>query len=150
MLREITYQGVFEPAGNGAFSVYFPDLPGCTSYGETLEEAQKDAQDALGLHLYGMEQDGDSIPAPSAAPKVDPETAAGYLVCPITVHMLNYKGYFTIPEYSAEDGIFYGKILGISDLVDFQAESLQAMEDEFHRAVDNYLEFCGEIGKTPQ
>lgn len=27
MLRQITYQGVFEPAGNGAFSVYFPDLP---------------------------------------------------------------------------------------------------------------------------
>ncbi len=85
MLRQITYQGVFEPAGNGAFSVYFPDLPGCTSYGDTLSEAQKNAQDALGLHLYGMEQDGDPVPAPSAAPEVDPETTAGYLVCPVTV-----------------------------------------------------------------
>lgn len=85
MLRQITYQGVFEPAGSGAFSVYFPDLPGCASYGDTLSEAQKNAQDALGLHLYGMERDGDPIPAPSAAPEVDPETAAGYLVCPVTV-----------------------------------------------------------------
>lgn len=84
-MKRVTYFGVFEPVGNGAFSVYFPDLPGCTSYGETLGEAQKNAQDALGLHLYGMEQDGDAIPAPSATPEVDPETAAGYLVCPVTV-----------------------------------------------------------------
>lgn len=85
MLRQITYQGVFEPTESGAFSVYFPDLPGCASCGATLSEAQKNAQDALGLHLYGMEQDGDAIPAPSAFPEVDPETADGYLICPVTV-----------------------------------------------------------------
>lgn len=84
-MKQVTYQGVFEPTGGNGFSVYFPDLPGCTSYGETLSEAQRNAQDALGLHLYGMEQDGDPIPAPSATPEVDPETAAGYLVCPVTV-----------------------------------------------------------------
>lgn len=85
MLHQLTYQGVFEPTENGAFSVYFPDLPGCTSYGENLYEAQKNAQDALGLHVYGMEQDGDMIPQPSASPEIDPETAEGYLVCPVTV-----------------------------------------------------------------
>lgn len=85
MLKQVTYQGVFEPTSGNGFSVYFPDLPGCTSYGKTLSEAQKNAQDALGLHLYGMEQDGDQIPAPSDTPEVDPETAAGYLVCPVTV-----------------------------------------------------------------
>lgn len=85
MLKQVTYQGVFEPTEGQEFSVYFPDLPGCTSYGETLSEAQKNAQDALGLHLYGMEQDGDLIPEPSATPKIDSETATGYLVCPVTV-----------------------------------------------------------------
>lgn len=85
MLKQVTYQGVFEPTDGNGFSVYFPDLPGCTSYGDTLSEAQKNAQDALGLHLYGMEQDGDPVPAPSATPEVDPETAAGYFVCPVTV-----------------------------------------------------------------
>jgi len=54
LTRKIAYLAVFEPAGNGSFGVYFPDLPGCTSYGETLAEAQKNAQDALGLHIYGM------------------------------------------------------------------------------------------------
>lgn len=76
---------VFEPVAEGGYSVYFPDLPGCASCGDTLSEAQKNAQDALALHLYGMEKDGDPIPAPSATPEVDPETAPGYLVCPVTV-----------------------------------------------------------------
>lgn len=85
MLKKVTYLGVFEPTEGDGYSVYFPDLPGCTSYGETLSEAQNNAQDALGLHLYGMEQDGDPVPPPSDTPVVDPETADGFLVCPVTV-----------------------------------------------------------------
>ncbi len=60
-----------------------------------------------------------------------------------------YKGYTAAPEYSTEEHIFYGKILGISDLVDFQSESAKDIEREFHNAVDDYLEFCAEIGRTP-
>lgn len=85
MLKQVTYQGVFEPTAGNGFSVYFPDLPGCTSCGDTLSEAQKNAQDALGLHLYGLEKDGDPVPVPSDVLKIDPETAEGYLVCPVTV-----------------------------------------------------------------
>lgn len=83
-MRKITYPAVFEPSGKG-YSVYFPDLPGCISYGDTYEEAQKQAADALGLHLYGMEKDGDEIPAPSVNPQIDSDTAPGYLVSLITV-----------------------------------------------------------------
>ena len=64
--------------------------------------------------------------------------------------LLRYKGYSARPDYSAEDRIFYGKILGISDLVDFQSENAKDLEEEFHKAVDDYLEFCAEIGKQPQ
>lgn len=64
--------------------------------------------------------------------------------------LLRYKGYTARPEYSADDRIFYGTILGISDLVSFQSESSKNLEDEFHKAVDDYLEFCKEIGKEPQ
>lgn len=64
--------------------------------------------------------------------------------------LLRYKSYSARPEYSAEDQIFYGKILGISDLVDFQSESAKDLEAEFHKAVDDYLDFCAEIGKEPQ
>lgn len=88
MMKQVTYHGVFEPSDDGGFSVYFPDLPGCISYGATLSEAQRNAQDALELHLCGMEKDGEPIPDPSAAPEVDPETAPGYLVCPVTARLV--------------------------------------------------------------
>jgi hypothetical protein len=55
------------------------------SYGDDFEEAQKQAAEALGLHIYGMEKDKDEIPAPSKTPQVDPETAAGYIVSPVNV-----------------------------------------------------------------
>lgn len=64
--------------------------------------------------------------------------------------LLRYKGYSARPEYSAKDRIFYGTILGIDDLVDFQSESARNLEEEFHKAVDDYLAFCAEIGKAPQ
>ena len=63
---------------------------------------------------------------------------------------LRYKGYSAKADYSAEDRIFYGTILGISDMVEFQSENAKDLEDEFHQAVDEYLEFCKEIGKDPQ
>ncbi|WP_147539392.1 type II toxin-antitoxin system HicB family antitoxin [Anaerotruncus rubiinfantis] len=83
-MKKLVYQAVFEPTDDG-YSVYFPDLPGCVSFGESLEDAQNQAAEALGLHLYGMEQDGETIPPSSKTLSVDPATAQGYLVCPVTV-----------------------------------------------------------------
>ena len=65
-------------------------------------------------------------------------------------NILRYKGYSAKPEYSADDKLFYGKILGIDDLVDFSAENAKDLEYEFQNAVDDYLGFCKEIGKEPQ
>lgn len=64
--------------------------------------------------------------------------------------LLRYRGYSAKPEYSAEDRIFYGRILGISDLVDFQFEEADDIENEFHKAVDDYLQYCMENGKCPE
>jgi predicted HicB family RNase H-like nuclease len=64
--------------------------------------------------------------------------------------VLHYKGYSAKPEYSAADRLFYGKILGIDDLVDFSSENARDLEGAFHSAVDDYLAFCEEIGKNPQ
>lgn len=83
-MRKLTYFAVFEPTETG-YSVYFPDLLGCVSYGESFEEAQKQAVEALGLHIYGMEKDGDVISIPSKTLQVAPETTAGYIVSPVTV-----------------------------------------------------------------
>ena len=62
-------------AGNSGFGVVFPDLPGCVSAGDTIEEAARNAEESLGLHLRGMIEDGDEIPSATAPDqiKADPE-----------------------------------------------------------------------------
>ena len=58
------FPAVFNYAEDG-ISISFPDIEGCFSCADTDEEAVQMAEEALGLHLYGMEQDGESIPEPS-------------------------------------------------------------------------------------
>jgi len=60
------YPAVFHYDGDG-ISIAFPDLPGCLPCAMTEDKAFKNAKEALGLHLYGLEQDGDDIPEPSLA-----------------------------------------------------------------------------------
>lgn len=64
-LDKYYYIAVLEHGDAGTVGVYFPDLPGCTSGAETAEKAAENAKEALLLHLYGMEEDGDEIPKPS-------------------------------------------------------------------------------------
>ena len=65
-------------------------------------------------------------------------------------NMLEYKGYHTIVRYNAETGVLRGVIEGINDFVDFQTDNLSEVKNEFYRAVDDYLEFCAEVGKEPE
>lgn len=57
-------------------SIEFPDLPGCLPCAATQEEAFRNAKEALGLHLYGMEQDHDPIPEPTPVHQLAPEDGA--------------------------------------------------------------------------
>ncbi len=47
------------------YGVSYPDFPGCITAGETLDEARRNAVDALTLHIEGMVEDGEEIPEPS-------------------------------------------------------------------------------------
>lgn len=60
-----TYPAIFSYADDG-ISVSFPDLPGCFSCGWTDEEAFRMAKEALGGHLWCMEEDEDDIPSPTS------------------------------------------------------------------------------------
>ena len=55
------FTAIVERASDG-FGVFFPDLPGCVSAGDTFEEAIANGKAALALHLQGMAEDGESIP----------------------------------------------------------------------------------------
>lgn len=58
------YHAIFTYEDDGVH-VTFPDLPGCVTFGSDEDEAIRMAREAISLHLYGMEQDGEEIPAPS-------------------------------------------------------------------------------------
>ena len=122
-MRKLSYLAIFEPSKDG-YGVYFPDLPGCISFGKTFEDAQREAADALGLHLYGMEKDGDPIPEPSKTPSVDPDTESGYFISPITVYPdmvrneldnRRVKTNITLPAWlkdaAEQHGVNYSRIL---------------------------------------
>ncbi|MFZ5650254.1 MAG: type II toxin-antitoxin system HicB family antitoxin [Bacillota bacterium] len=65
------YPAIFDYADDG-ISIEFPDLPGCLPCAQNSEEAFKNAKEALGLHLWGMEQDGDPVPEPTPVEKLHP------------------------------------------------------------------------------
>ena len=68
----------------------------------------------------------------------------------MTDNMLKYKGYYGSVEYSANDECFFGKIIGTSDLVTFEGESVTALKDAFAEAVEDYIVLCKEVGKEPR
>src|ERR1700744_2571785 len=63
--------------------------------------------------------------------------------------ILEYKGYYASLHFSSEDEVFYGKLLGIDDLVNFEGDSVKELKKTFHEAVNDYLETCKELGKEP-
>jgi predicted HicB family RNase H-like nuclease len=63
--------------------------------------------------------------------------------------ILEYKTYYGSVHFSSEDEIFYGKLLGVDDLVNFEGASVKELKKAFHEAVDDYLETCEELGKEP-
>ena len=64
--------------------------------------------------------------------------------------IMEYKGYHTKINFDSESMTLRGKIEGINDYVDFESDDIANIESEFHSAVDDYLEFCKEVGKTPE
>ena len=63
---------------------------------------------------------------------------------------LSYKGYTGSIEYSKEDNILYGRVLGISSLISYEGESIHELIDDFHGAIDDYLTLCAEDGSKPE
>ena len=68
------YPAIVEHGPDG-FCVFFPDLPGCTSAGATIQEAAVNAEEALQAHIDLTVEHGEAIPAPSALDRIvaDPD-----------------------------------------------------------------------------
>jgi predicted RNase H-like HicB family nuclease len=54
---------VLVESGPNNYSAYSPDVPGCASAGDTVEEALANFREALEMHIEGIMEDNDQIPA---------------------------------------------------------------------------------------
>ena len=66
------------------------------------------------------------------------------------MNTLSYGNYLAKVEFDDEDGLLVGKIAGIEDGVSFHADNVADLEAAFHEAVEDYIETCAKIGKTPE
>jgi predicted HicB family RNase H-like nuclease len=63
---------------------------------------------------------------------------------------LEYKGYTGTIEYSKEDNLLYGKVIGIKGLISYEGESGKDLETDFKEAISSYLALCKEQGQEPE
>ena len=63
---------------------------------------------------------------------------------------MEYKGYVGSVEFSETDEMFFGKILGIRALISYEGTNAKELIEDFHGAVDAYLEMCSEMGEEPE
>ncbi|MFZ2445316.1 MAG: type II toxin-antitoxin system HicB family antitoxin [Syntrophobacteraceae bacterium] len=63
---------------------------------------------------------------------------------------MTYRGYAARVEYSDEDGCFVGHLAGITDVVGFHGETVAELRTAFEEAVEDYLEACARIGRSPR
>lgn len=65
-------------------------------------------------------------------------------------NVLKYKDFIGTVNFSAEDGVFYGKIEGIKSMVSFEGETVQDLEQDFKDAVNQYIDYCERHNITPK
>jgi predicted RNase H-like HicB family nuclease len=71
------FTAIIETGEEPGYSVFFPDLPGCASAGDTVEEAARNAEEALSLHLTGLIEEGEPVPRPTPPEQIghDPDVS---------------------------------------------------------------------------
>lgn len=98
------YIAALEPDQRGGFGVFFPDLPGLASAGDTQEKAIAAAVEALAGHVAAMRDDGDKVPQPRTldALRKDKRAAADMKGCVmVAIPLLDIGGRQTRVNISA-------------------------------------------------
>lgn len=63
---------------------------------------------------------------------------------------MEYKGYVGTVEFSQEDRLFFGKVIGIRALISYEGTTAEELIRDFHEAVDDYLELCETENREPE
>ena len=65
------------------------------------------------------------------------------------MNSMNYKGFTARIELSIEDGVFFGKVLGLPDTISisFEGDTVAQLTQDFHNAIDFYILDCAKSGQ---
>ena len=63
---------------------------------------------------------------------------------------ISFKGFRARIEFDSDDNIFYGRVLGVKDIIGFHGETVTELITDFHNAVNHYLDVCQQRGEKPQ
>ncbi len=63
---------------------------------------------------------------------------------------MEYKGYVGSVEFSEEDKVLFGQVMGIRSLISYEVTTAQELLEDFHGAVEDYLELCQAQGIEPE
>ena len=63
---------------------------------------------------------------------------------------MEYKGYVGSVEFSEEDGIFFGKVMGLRALLSYEGSTASELVADCRGAVDDYLALCAAEGTEPE
>jgi predicted HicB family RNase H-like nuclease len=64
--------------------------------------------------------------------------------------MIDYRGFTGVFAFDPSIDALHGRIVGLQDVVTFQGQSLDELRREMAESVEDYLEFCAEVGKEPE
>ena len=63
---------------------------------------------------------------------------------------IEYKGYVGNVEFSQEDEVFFGRVIGIRSLISYEGTDAKSLMDDFKTAIDDYLALCEAEGIEPE
>ncbi|MCI9597875.1 MAG: type II toxin-antitoxin system HicB family antitoxin [Firmicutes bacterium] len=113
-MMKYVYPAIFTKEDEG-YSVFFPDLEGCYTCGDNLEDALRMAEDVLAFTLYDYEKESKEIPNPSDLKTLEVESNefANYISCDTIEYRKTHnnkavKKTLTVPEWLNEEATAKG------------------------------------------
>ena len=105
-MAKYSYPAIFTPEGNDVYSVLFPDIDGCYTFGDSLINSMEMAQDALALMLFDYEIENRTVPIPSNIKDIvtKEEEFVSFILCDTIEYQKKHntraiKKTLTIPEW---------------------------------------------------
>lgn len=96
------YPAIFHK--EGSYWVEFPDLDGCVTDGDSLEEVMENAQESMGLYLAALLEEGQVLPDASDIREIKSEDVVSYVSVDVNKYRRStraVKKTLSIPEWLA-------------------------------------------------